>query len=134
VDVRDFLRLLAKISGGTNDAPTLPQEPRPNLEPVAKGPDDVTERPQDRSPLQQLLADWGKSDSRWDLNGDGTVNIRDFLKMLAKMAQGPHRNDGPREPDAPRVGHVMRRVRAAYGPTPAEDAFPARGLRFSAVG
>ena len=37
--------------------------------------------------LQQLLADWGKTDSRFDLDADGTVGIRDMLLLLAQMAQ-----------------------------------------------
>ena len=79
VDVRDFLRLLARMGGGDTNEPADPQ-----------------------TPIEQLLADWGKNDSRWDVNGGGTVNIRDFLQLLSKMDRSSRADDAPQE-RAPRV-------------------------------
>jgi len=135
VDIRDFLRLLAKISGGTRDAVEVPEQIGPNVKPV---PQDIAEPGDEgaegKTPIEQLLADWGKTDSAWDLNGDGTVNIRDFLQMLSKMDKASRAEDAPQE-RAPRVGHMERRARAAYSPTTAQDiALIRRGLSLNAVG
>jgi Ca2+-binding EF-hand superfamily protein len=114
VNVRDFLKMLAKISSGAHDG---------------------NEQPGNRTWVEQLRADWGKTDSLWDLNGDGTVNVRDFLKVLAMMRGDPQPSDTPREPVVERVSHVMRRAQAAYAPaTATEPARTARGLDFKAVG
>ena len=81
-----------------------------------------------------MLADWGKSDSRWDVNGDGTVNIRDFLQMLSKMGKASRSEHTPPQ-RAPRVGHMVRRAQAAYNPTTARDlTLIRRGVSFNAVG
>jgi Ca2+-binding EF-hand superfamily protein len=133
VNVRDFLKLLAKIGGGVHDAQT-PPVPGPSPEPQAIDTDKVSETPESQSPIQQLLADWGKSDSRWDVNGDGTVNIRDFLQMLNKMARESRAEHEPPQ-HAPRLGHLVRRAQAAYNPTTAQDlALIRRGLSLNAVG
>jgi hypothetical protein len=47
--------------------------------------------------FDQLYADWGKTDSPWDLNDDGIVDVRDFLRLLAKIAGGV--NDAPTLPE-----------------------------------
>ncbi|MHC4216822.1 MAG: hypothetical protein ACYSU7_00040 [Planctomycetota bacterium] len=133
VNIRDFLQLLGRLGSGPHGPQTVPGEPRPHAEPVAMDLDNV-EQPRPQSPIQQLLADWGKSDSRWDLNGDGTVNIRDFLSMLAKMSHGREPMEGPQERDVPRVTHVTRRARSAYHPTAAPDTSLIRSLGFNAVG
>ena len=46
-------------------------------------------------PLKALLADWGKTDSPHDLNGDGTVGIQDMLQRLAQMTDGRAPDDPP---------------------------------------
>ena len=35
------------------------------------------------NPINSLLADWGKTDSNYDLNSDGTVNTADLLILFA---------------------------------------------------
>lgn len=56
-------------------------------EPLPRGFSDSTDFddsiPQDA--VASLLADWGSTDSQWDLDGDGVVGIRDLLLMLAGM-------------------------------------------------
>jgi Ca2+-binding EF-hand superfamily protein len=134
VNIRDFLKLLAKIGGGVNDARTPPTGPAASPEPLSFDDAKIGETPQSQSPIQQLLADWGKSDSRWDVNGDGTVNIRDFLQLLSKMDKASRAEEAP-QGRPPRVGHMVRRARAAYHPTTAQDlALIRRGLSFNAVG
>ncbi len=39
----------------------------------------------DLSPVAGLLAEWGQSCPRYDLSGDGTVDIRDLLALLADL-------------------------------------------------
>ncbi|MHC4304467.1 MAG: hypothetical protein ACYSW2_08220 [Planctomycetota bacterium] len=92
VDIRDFLKLLAQNGGGTNDTPNIPPHQ------LHVQGETIAENHKQQSPLQQLLADWGKTDSPWDLNGDGTVNIRDFLKLLA---QNDGANNAPTFPPGP---------------------------------
>jgi hypothetical protein len=134
VNIRDFLQLLAKIGGGVYDGRTPPSGPAPNAEAMAIDDSKIDEAPESKSRIEQLLADWGSSDSRWDVNGDGTVNIRDFLQMLSKMDKASRAEDAPQEP-APRVGHMARRAQAAYSPTTAQDlAMIRRGLSLNAVG
>ena len=53
-------------------------------------------------PLKALLADWGKTDSPHDLNGDGTVGIQDMLQLLKQMSdehyQPPDPEPNPLQP------------------------------------
>ena len=53
------------------------------------GPNGVGEPPTYGNPLEALLADWGKPDSPYDFNGDGTVGIDDMLDLLANWPHGP---------------------------------------------
>ncbi|MHC4209663.1 MAG: hypothetical protein ACYSWT_08115 [Planctomycetota bacterium] len=135
VNVRDFLKMLARISGG-EDAPTPPPtEVRPSAEAIPDHTDNDTVPPERGTWVDQLLADWGGTNSLWDLNGDSIVNVRDFLKVLAMMGQDVQQHDAAQERDPPRVGHEMRRARAAYNPITAQDmALIRRGLSFNAVG
>ena len=34
------------------------------------------------------MADWGKTDSPYDLNADGIVDVRDLLQLLTQLANG----------------------------------------------
>jgi Ca2+-binding EF-hand superfamily protein len=134
VNIRDFLQLLAQTGGGADDSPTPPPAVALNAEAMAIDEATIGETPESQSPIQQLLAEWGSSDSRWDVNGDGTVNIRDFLQLLSKMDKASRAEEAPQE-RAPRVGHMARRAQAAYSPTTAQDiALIRRGLSLNAVG
>ncbi len=55
---------------------------------------DADETKPDR--LKALLADWGKTDSPHDLNGDGTVGIQDMLLLFKQMAEEHYQ---PPEPE-----------------------------------
>ena len=44
----------------------------------------ITKQEFDGSDLAKLLADWGKPDSYWDLDGDGTVNGLDLTILLSR--------------------------------------------------
>jgi Ca2+-binding EF-hand superfamily protein len=135
VNIRDFLQLLARTGGGgADDAPPITTHLQEKAETIPESLGDTGEPADPKTPIQQLLADWGKNDSRWDINGDGTVNIRDFLQMLSKMDKASRAEDAPQE-RGPRVGHMARRARAAYSPTTAQDiALIRRGLSLNAVG
>ena len=73
----------------------------PNLPPIAIASPQVTDTsptfPPDgaqvamshQDPMQALLADWGKTDSPHDLDGDGTVGIKDMLALLKQLAENP---------------------------------------------
>jgi PKD repeat protein len=39
------------------------------------------------SPMELLIADWGQTESIWDLNGDGTVNVTDLLMLIGDWEQ-----------------------------------------------
>lgn len=69
----------------------------------------VTDRqpatPVDR--VDALLADWGQSDSPYDLDGNGTVGAVDLLMLLARLSDGPQQPEpshvdvaGPARPSA----------------------------------
>jgi len=133
VNIQDFLQLLAQNGGGADEAPPIAPHLQDKAEAIPESLGDTGE-PAPKTPIEQLLADWGKNDSRWDVNGDGTVNIRDFLQMLSKMDKASRAEDAPQE-RTPRVGHMARRARVAYSPTTAQDlALIRRGLSFNAVG
>jgi len=133
VNIRDFLQLLARTGGGADEAPPIAPHLQDKAEAIPESLGDTGE-PAPKTRIEQLLADWGSNDSRWDVNGDGTVNIRDFLQMLSKMDKASRAEEAPQE-RAPRVGHVERRAQAAYSPTTAQDlALIRRGLSLNAVG
>ena len=56
---------------------------------------DGAEASEKRSPLQKLLADWGKKGSHYDLNGNGKVDVPDLLMMLRQMGSGGSRHRQP---------------------------------------
>jgi len=77
--------------------PTIQKAPPPVPPPLPTGQHTV-QKPPHLTPLEALIADWGKSDSPYDLNGDGTVGIQDLLQLLTDMSvkqTGPP----PAEPD-----------------------------------
>ena len=62
--------------------------------------------------LDQLIADWGKTDSQFDLNADGTVGIRDMLALLAQMVQRepePSRASRPEADDREQFNRIRNR-------------------------
>ena len=56
------------------------------------------QKPPHLNPLEALIADWGKSDSPYDLDGDGTVGILDMLQLLAEWTLKPN-DPPPADPD-----------------------------------
>ncbi|MDY7110472.1 MAG: hypothetical protein SYC29_17720 [Planctomycetota bacterium] len=95
VNVRDLLSLLAKLSDTTKaEEAQLGQAPG--------GPEGLTDEhgqsppvPPEEDPLtvEGLKDAWGSDNERYDLNGDGTVNVRDLLALLAQMSQTPQTDD-----------------------------------------
>jgi len=77
VGIQDMLALLKLMAQEVPQPNTGVETPGTPPEPGAPGP----------TVLEQLIADWGKKDSRFDLDGDGTVGIRDMLMLLAQMAK-----------------------------------------------
>jgi len=86
VNTQDLLMLLEKLAahGSPADNPSI--QVNPNLTPVKPNTSDAqTDKPDNR--IDALLADWGKTDSNYDLNADGTVNTQDLLMLLEKLRQ-----------------------------------------------
>ncbi len=61
--------------------------------PIAPAPEALPERPAagtgttpPASPIEALLADWGRADSPHDLVGNGTVDVNDLLTLLARLS------------------------------------------------
>jgi len=94
VNVQDLLALLAQISGA-----------RPQVESGVPGSDGVgpvastadaastpvtPPLPPEEVPLtiEGLREAWGTDNARYDLNADGTVNVRDLLALLAQLSGG----------------------------------------------
>ena len=74
--------------------------------------DDAPNSMQER--LDALIADWGKADSIYDFDGDGTVGIRDFLTLLGRMG-GQEPQNSPPPQGAQRVPPgIIQQFRAAY--------------------
>ncbi|MHC4947893.1 MAG: hypothetical protein ACYTG1_06490 [Planctomycetota bacterium] len=111
VDVSDLLLWLAQDGPGSA-APTPPIGPEPAELAGAPGPADATEAGTDPATpadppltLAGLLASWGESDTPYDLNVDGTVDVSDLLQWLAQGGPGPAAGDAA----------------AASGPAPQSD-------------
>ena len=66
----------------TGSALVEPDPGKPTLPPPA--PDDGDGAPPYDMTLQGLLDAWGLQDSMYDLNADGTVDVTDLMKWLAK--------------------------------------------------
>jgi Ca2+-binding EF-hand superfamily protein len=134
VGVTDMLALLERMNGPapqTLPAPQTPPDapPAPVIQPAPEPADSVAaegtpataDEPADA--LAGLKADWGKSDSPWDLNGDGTVNIRDMLTLLERLGT----NAAPPAPAAdPRLLNMklMQRLHAMYNTARQGDWMP----------
>jgi Ca2+-binding EF-hand superfamily protein len=119
VNIKDLLELLARMGTPPNDDPPAADKPDPTVEAIPENRTD--DAPDTRSPLEKLFADWGKEGSPWDLNGDGTVNIKDMLKLLAGMAAGTEPQELQAGPAGRGVGYAMGRLQEAYGRAIAEN-------------
>ena len=103
VNVRDLLEFLARLSGptGDDDTPQIDDEavPEPAAFADANG-QTVAVSPEDEPlTIEGLTAAWGTDDARYDLNADGTVNVRDLLELLGRLSQ-------PGPPDGTQIGGV----------------------------
>ncbi len=99
VGIQDLLMLLKDMGETPSDLiAVVPQTPKSS-----------TEMPTD---LQQLLDDWGKSDSPWDLNGDGTVGIQDLLMLLKEMGQDSRPSVSSGRTDARPLDEMAKKVTA----------------------
>ncbi len=105
VGINDLLMLLASLS---EEPQQLPEPPPPHgdvagsARPAAQAltdpqlSDPSSPNPPPTSKLDALLADWGKKDSPYDLDGNGFVGVNDLLLLLARMSGG-----GPQQPQEP---------------------------------
>ncbi|UCD74412.1 MAG: hypothetical protein JSV91_11545 [Phycisphaerales bacterium] len=59
------------------------------------GPPTLTEKAE--ITIDGLIEAWGTDNPRYDLNGDGTVNIDDLFALLGKMAEEMHEPEGKPE-------------------------------------
>ncbi len=104
----------------TSSSPPIPQlQPSGPNEPISDGPARIivshlplvqTEGPQtpDKpdNPVDALLAQWGASDSPFDLDGDGTVGTGDLMLLLGRIANGGNDGGEPTpQADDPAPGH-----------------------------
>lgn len=69
----------------TTSAPATPTTSAGETPPAEEGP--LT--------IQGLLEAWGQTDSRYDLNQDGRVDMEDLLHLLAKLGGGMGDQSGP---------------------------------------
>ncbi len=102
VGVSDLLMLLAGLSEG----PPKPEPPhgdvagaaRPSAEALAEPrlSDHSNPDPTPTNDLDALLADWGQSDSPYDLDRNGNVGVSDLLMLLSKLSGGGSQQ--PKEP------------------------------------
>ncbi|MCH8823653.1 MAG: hypothetical protein IH984_09120 [Planctomycetes bacterium] len=93
VNTQDLLLLLEKLATPENHGDRSIDPEPPNITPVNSDiSDSQTDKPNNR--IDALLADWGKADSNYDFNADGTVNTKDLLMLLEMLAA----NEGPVDP------------------------------------
>lgn len=109
--------LVENIAGTVNAAGgAAPAEPASDTTANASTPPTTAPArplgPYTQSDLDQLNAHWGQSNSTYDLDGNGTVNVDDLLLMLTHW----HGPDAP-APEGPRPGPS---VDIAPGSTPIE--------------
>ncbi len=103
VDVPDLLMMLARMKpGGSNDTPPPVEKPPPTVNP--ERPPVEPEKPM--SPLEQLLADWGRKGSDYDLNGNGRVDVPDLLMMLGQLSK---------DDDTPPSKSTLKQLLADWG-------------------
>jgi Ca2+-binding EF-hand superfamily protein len=92
-------RAPARANGASHDANEAPSGRRLQLGRI--DPDALVSRPgTPQLTVEGLLEDWGKSSSRYDLDGSGTVDMKDLLALLSKLGQKPAENAEPHVPDA----------------------------------
>jgi len=85
VNTQDLLLLLEKLATPENHGDRSIDPETPNITPVNSDiSDSQTDKPNNR--IDALLADWGKADSNYDFNADGTVNTKDLLMLLEKLS------------------------------------------------
>jgi hypothetical protein len=88
VNVSDLLRFLsgAGASGSGDNAP--PTTPTPSTSATEAS---ITTAAADAPPLtlKGLLAAWGTKSSVYDLDGSGTVNVNDLLRLLSQLGDSP---------------------------------------------
>ena len=105
VDIKDMLQLLANLANNPVADPDTLHDPR------HRTPDHTAGKVQGRDPrLQALLDDWGKSGSKYDLDGNGTVGIRDMLQLLKQMASELAQSPAG-DPDDKSSDNTTRRTR-----------------------
>ena len=101
VGVNDLLLLLGSLTGG----PQKPEPPHGDVADLARPRAKVLTDPQLSDPsspdppptskLDALLADWGKKDSPFDLDGNGIVGVNDLLLLLGSLTGGPQKPEPP---------------------------------------
>ena len=90
VGIQDMLLLLKRMAEDTFGGPPPVADPDTGVTPPPLTPGDVANPGGQPDALQALLDDWGKKDSPYDLNGDGTVGIQDMLELLKRMTDSPN--------------------------------------------
>ena len=108
-------------TGTTSPTPRRIAEPIVDLKSSAQAPatnpviaDDGPAEPV--NPVDALLADWGQSDSPYDLDGNGIVGINDLLMLLASLSEEPQKLPHPGD-----VAGSARLVDRALAESPQTD-------------
>jgi Ca2+-binding EF-hand superfamily protein len=125
VDIKDMLQLLANLASNPTAEPDTLHDPRHRAPDVTPG---EVQSQSDR--LQALLDDWGKTDSKFDLDGDGTVGMTDMLALLKQMANELAQSS-PGDPGAVTPGTAgqtrLQQLMAAWGKTDSQFDLNADG-------
>ena len=81
--------------------------------------------------VEGLLAAWGTNDDRYDLNADGTVNVRDLLSLLAELSDTTKADETTNLTGAPPTGPEAFTDLDGQTPPlpPEEDPLTIEGLR-----
>lgn len=127
VGAADLLMLLARLSEGAQTPEPTPGDvavrAQPSTtalaEPQLSDPSDPNRPP--TNDLDALLADWGQSDSTYDLDGDGIVGAADLLMLLAKLS-----GEGSTRPHEPHGDVAGARRPSTHAPveTPFQPNIP----------
>ncbi|MBT8485608.1 MAG: hypothetical protein KJO43_08505 [Phycisphaerae bacterium] len=129
VDMKDLLMLLSKLQQPASEPDTTSPNP-PGLEPN----DDVTPAGEDTNEalsVKGLRAAWGSDDTRYDLDGDGVVGMRDLMQLLSQLRATPTDPANPVVPGTPTVddGTGVNPNDTAIASEPTDEPLSLKGLQ-----
>lgn len=95
---------------------------------IAGGPEGGPGRSYCSRDLQHLMIDWGMTNSAWDVDGSGIVDIDDMLQVMNNM--GDDAPDAPPEipPPTPGTNNTLQHVMVDWGQTDSPYDLNADGI------